>query len=660
MEVDGRPLTLPTGRPRELLVWLAANPGAHPRISVASAFWPEVADSTALASLRTALWSLRRSLGEAAHALRTEPTHVELGSEVWVDLRVARQLWKSGRPAEALSLADGEVAPGVVGEWADRLREDHRRMVLAMLEELAAVAEAVGDHVGAADLTRRQARIDGLSETVHRAYLTRLAAAGNFAAAAEVHSVFRRHLWEELRVVPSPATTALVDRLRAGTDRATEGHLASAGGLPPRLHFAEREPFVGRSTALGMLRDAWCAAHQQLAPALVLITGEAGIGKTRLAAHFAARLADRGTPVLFGAAAEDGLVPAEPFVEALGLDGAAPVAELIAAVHDRLSATVTAGGTTVLVLDDLHWADSVTFGVLRRVLRSIVGERLFVLGCYREPDERSSRVAAAVTELTGACMMVRILLTGLSAAETKALLQTNTDSTDDEAAVVHARTDGNPLFVSEMAAFLAAGDSGSGSAALPESVRQIVSGRMARCSPAAADLVATAAVAGPKSSTDLLRAAIPNSAVVTNDLVAPLEELLNTGLVVEPQPGALAFRHAVVRDAVYGALSLARRSELHRAVADALEAGHEEDGPHLLDIALHRCAATPTVGSDRAVADAERAAAWAVGQNAYDQAVVVLTRALEVAAPADRPRLRVRRAVAYQRLTHRVIDPADL
>src|SRR6187431_2544779 len=114
-------------RAAALLAWLALNPGLHPRSAVAARFWPDVLDESARASLRSALWALRRQLGDQANgALIATRDDVGLSDEVWVDVAEARRLRGEGLLDEALALADGELLPGLEDEWAYDARDEHR------------------------------------------------------------------------------------------------------------------------------------------------------------------------------------------------------------------------------------------------------------------------------------------------------------------------------------------------------------------------------------------------------------------------------------------------------------------------------------------------------------------------------------------------------
>ena len=628
-------------RAAALLAWLALNPGLHQRSAVAARFWPDVLDESARASLRSALWALRRQLGEDANgALVATRDRVGLGDDVWVDVGEAERLRAAGQLEEALALAEGELLPGLEDEWAFEARDEHRARTAAVLEQLAAAAEAAGDLRRAADLSRRAAALDPLSEEAHRSLMRRLAAAGDRAAALTAFSELRTRLLQTLRVGPSEETRRIAESLRAD---------APAERVPAQLRRIDTRLFVGRAGELGRL--AHLRDRHGEGVGIGLIAGEAGSGKTRLAARFAVETAAQGATVLYGCCAEQALVPYEPFADAVGESGldAADLEERFAGVlGDRL----------LLVLDDLQWADRATLALLSRLVRGPLAERLLVVGAYRE-DEANEPLFAAFADLRRNCVVERIELFGLGVEEMAALIggAFETSAAAAQARAIHARTGGNPFYARELARHVAEqprtsfGD-------VPEGIRDVVRARVERLSEDCADVLAAAAVLGESFGTPELEAVSGRSA---ETLAQTLDEAAAAGLIEHLGAGTHRFAHALTRDAVYAGLGASRRARLHRAAADALAARDGLDtGPQLAEIALHRCAGAAD-GSDveAAVELAERAADWALEQDAYEQAVTLLTRALKLLTDADverRRRITRTRAIAYARLTHALWD----
>lgn len=638
VEVDGEQRTPPPGRPLSLLAWLALNPGSHPRTAVAPRFWPDVLDTSSRGSLRSALWALRRALGDDAIVATRE--RIGLTPGTWVDVVEADRLAAEGRYEEALALSQGEIVPGLEDEWAHEARDRHRERTVALLEEVAAQAEQAGDPRRAVELTRRQAGLEPLSEEIHRTLMRRLDAAGDRGTALAEYAELRSRLLARLRIGPSAETETLAQALRTGA------RAAPTAPFPGRLLRADRAAFVGREQELSRIAAAWRKIQSGEGPAqVVLLAGEAGIGKSRLAARFAAEASGEGATVLYGACEEQSLLPFEPFVEALGGEPSDR-----REIEARL-AGAAAGAPLVLVLDDLHLADRNTLALLARVARGVAGERLLVLGTYRDADAVGTPLLTAIADLRRDCDVVRIAVEGLSVADVAKLLEGSVD-----ARRVHDRTDGNPFFVRELARHLAERSEVAGD--VPESVNDVVLARVGRLSRRSAEILGAASVLGVSFELPALEALVG-----ADDLLDALDEACAAGLVEEASGGRYRFAHALTRDVVYGSIGPSRRAELHRRAAAALEQVHGlEPGPELAAIVLHLFAGAHSEDGARAVELAERAAQWALERDAYEQAVMLLTPALAVLEDGDverRRRLTRARARAYVRLTHALIDMPD-
>jgi DNA-binding SARP family transcriptional activator len=634
VEVDGLAPHLPAGRPLSLLGWLALNPGLHPRAAIAGRFWPDVLDDSARASLRSALWALRRSLGSAA--LVANRDRVGLAEGTWVDVLEAERLRAEGRCEEALALYEGLLLAGLDDEWVLEARDAHRECVIATLETLAREADQAGDARRAVELTRKQATLEPLSESIHRSLLRRLEASGDRGAALAEYGELRSRLLTRLKTAPSAETQALADSVRRGSAA------APSAAFPGRLLRADRAKFVGRGNELARIGAAWRRVSSGGGTAqVVLLAGEAGIGKSRLAARFAAEAGASGATVLYGSCEEQALVPYEPFSEAVG--GKAPDR---AEIESRLAAAA-ATGPLVLVLDDLHLADRNTLSLLARVARGTAGERLLVLGAYRDADAVGTPLLGAIADLRRDCEVERVAVEGLSVDEVEVLLDGAAD-----ARRIHDRTDGNPFYIRELARHLAERRE---AADVPESVSDVVLARVGRLSAASAEALTAASVLG-----EMFQLTVLEHVLGANDLLDALDEAAAAGLIDDAAGGRYHFAHTLTRDAVYGGIGPARRADLHRRAAAALERVHGlEPSPELAAIALHLLESARPDDRSRAVELAELAAEWALERDAYEQAVTLLTRALAVLVDteaAERRRLTRRRAVAFARLTHALFD----
>ncbi len=238
LEVDGKQMELPASRrARSLLGLLALERRSHPRGQLAARFWPDVLDESARTSLRSALSALRRTLGADAdrYLLATREAVALAGpDEVWTDVGEFERLLAAGQLEDALELSDGELLADLDDDWIYERREELCARLVALLERMAAAAQAAGDLAAAIALTRRQATLDPLSEEAHRELIRRLAANGDRSAALTTYRRVADRFASELGIVPSPATRELVEHIRAGaTAAAAPTSPAPASGPPP-------------------------------------------------------------------------------------------------------------------------------------------------------------------------------------------------------------------------------------------------------------------------------------------------------------------------------------------------------------------------------------------------------------------------------------------
>jgi DNA-binding SARP family transcriptional activator/tetratricopeptide (TPR) repeat protein len=358
VEVDGEAATLPSSaKVRAVLAWLALHRGMQPRSAVAARLWPDVLDASARASLRSAIWALRRSLGDDdGRLLVATRDQVGLGGpgvDVWVDLLEFDRLVSDGHPEEALTLgSEAELLAGIDEEWVYAARDEHRQRLMVALAAAADAAEGRAEPATAIGFDRRRTQLDPLSEPAHRDLIRRLDAAGDRGAALTAYTRLRDRMRRELSLSPSPATRAAVDAIRAAAEpgegdgtvgagtpaeglarprpvsrrpaeagaaadhTAGNGHGERRGGVGDRVRALP--PLAGREDELGMLVDAWTRARGGAGGATML-QGEGGIGKTRLALELLAR-AESGGAVTAGCAALElgGAAPFGLWAELLG------------------------------------------------------------------------------------------------------------------------------------------------------------------------------------------------------------------------------------------------------------------------------------------------------------------------------------------------------
>jgi tetratricopeptide (TPR) repeat protein len=447
--------------------------------------------------------------------------------------------------------------------------------------------------------------------------------------------------------------------------------------------------FVGRAADLDELRrrvdDAVAGAGSVL-----LVAGEAGIGKTRLAEEAAAYAEAAGAGVRRGAGWEGGGAPAYwPWIQIvrahaahrdlgelarelgagapdilrltpeLADDGSlrAPAPDEPDGEHARFrmfdamaSFLRRAGGVQPLVvlLDDLHWADTASLLLLRFCIREARDARLLVLGTFRDVEvEPSSDTWRALAELQHDAPTLRI--GGLSPDEVRELLAPAIGPHEAQrlAADVHRRSGGNPLFVRELGRLLAGRPpEGLGSAAhVPDSIRAVLDRRLFKLPPECLEVLRIAAAAGEEFRADILVDACGRTRTETLEL---LDHAVRARLlVVRDVVGTrFAFTHALVRDALYEQLPLAERAVVHRRIGEALERAPGADPP-LGELAHHFLRADPPRGADYA----ERAGRRSLEQLAYEDAATHFARALEALhEPDDERRTRLWLALGEARL----------
>ena len=634
VEVAGVPLAVDTRKAVALLAYLAVTGRPASREALAALLWPEAGDEDARGALRRTLSVLKAAV---AGGLAIDRTAVSLDDDgLDVDVRVFRKALARARahghgpdlacPAclavldAAAALDRGDFMAGFAlrdsaafDEWQLAESEAHRRDLAGVLERLARGRLAGGTWEGAAVSARRWLDLDPLHEPAHRLLMATLARAGEPAAAIRQYRECVRILDAELGVAPLAETTELYEAIRAGqlhTDAAVHTEATRAPFVLAADDVAPTVPLVGRDEELRRFAET----NRAVGPdgRLLLIEGEPGIGKTRLAVTFGGTIRAAGGAVLEARAyAGEATIAFGPIVELLrtgfeGRDAAdrlravrpellAEVARLVAVpglaaevraagppdpygrvrLFDGLTEVVTAlvaGPVTGLVtIDDLQWADASTGEFVAYLARRLRGRPMVLLVTWRPeelPDDERDRVLETA-EREG--LAVRIVLDRLDRAEVAqvAIAALGTAATDGLVDALFAESEGLPLYVAEA---LATPRTAAGS--IPGGVHSLLRTRIGSVGEIGGQVLAAAAVIGRSFDLDTVRAASGRS---EDEAVVGVEELVRRGLVreVHAYDGdgvAYDFTHGRLRDVAYESLGLARRRQLHRRVAEALEA----------------------------------------------------------------------------------------
>jgi tetratricopeptide (TPR) repeat protein/transcriptional regulator with XRE-family HTH domain len=449
----------------------------------------------------------------------------------------------------------------------------------------------------------------------------------------------------------------------------TSGMVLGQHNPMPWTRSVARSPLIGREAELATL-CASLAAPAPSEPRIVLVAGEPGIGKTRLLAEVAERARAASWTTLYGRGYQlAGAPPYLPFIELFrahtrvtpnqdlraqfGTE-ASEVAVLLPELHERLPdlpaprvlapeyerfylfeaicdalegiARASAMGL-LLILDDLHWADTPTLHLLQHLGRRTAGPPMRVLLAYRTGDaDASPAFAETLAALAREGVRGPLVLPPLDAAQTATLVNTcaGVHVAATVSAAIQRTTQGNPFFVGEVVRHLQAQgqDLREATAAarvgMPELVRQTIGARLARLSPTTNELLRAAAILGAGFSLDIASRVSPLS---NDDALVAAEEALSAG-VLRAEGSALHFAHPLISDTVYESLSAVRRQRLHLAAARAIEHTHHTRlQQHVSALARHFRLGAQAAELNEAIGYAIQAGDAAVGVLAFEDAV---------------------------------------
>lgn len=677
-------MAIDSPRIQALLAYLLLHRGAPvSRQQLAYLFWPDSSDQQARTNLRQLLHRLRRELPEADRCLHIAGASLQWQSDAPVRLDVAdfeaalaaaseaTGAGVSDRALatlqEAVNLYHGDLLPDCYDEWVLAERERLRQHYVAALSQLTSLLESIEKYDQAITYARRLLAQDDLQEKGYRQLMRLYALAGNRAAALRVYHNCATVLERELGVAPGPETRQMYETLLAASAPARP-----VGGEPPALVVSSA--LVGRQQEWLALQQAWQAATERTH--VVLLAGEAGIGKTRLAEQFvqwAARqgiatatarcYAGEGSLAYAPIAAwlrSEALRPALATLDPVWLAEITRIVPELAAGRRELAPQEVAGESweqgrffealanpfvafgrpLVLCIDDLQWADRATIDWLAYYISSQSLPRHLIVGTVRQEEVVEGHPLSWLRWHLMAAGQVTELEVGPLGREETIELATKTAGRpleDGLAARVVRETEGNPLFVIEgvRMALASAGRNVTGTF-LPPRVRAVVEARLDQLSPPARDVAETAAALQSHFTYELLAAASAHSEV---KLVSALDELWHRRIVREVDEDAYDFSHAKIREVAYARLSPPRRQMLHRQLALALEKAHAADpGPASGQIAEQFLRA----GERRRALDYWiRAAEQAAGLYAYSEAERHYAQAITLASeqPAFHPRL---------------------
>ncbi|MEV7013220.1 BTAD domain-containing putative transcriptional regulator [Streptosporangium sp. NPDC051022] len=705
-DAGGRPVEIGTPKQRAVLAMLALDPGRIVSLDrLMDELWEGEAPSSATGTLQAYISLLRRALeperaprAPSKVLLTRAPGYLLAVAPVQVDL-VRFRTWAEdgrrelaqGRYGAAIRLLEQALTTWRGEPLAEFTGYEFAQPVVARLTELR--AQAVEDlfeaRLALGDGGACVADLEGLVEAhpyrerLWGLLVRALYRAGRQADALAALRRVRAVLAEELGIEPGAELRRLE---QAVFDQSPE--LDPAVPVP----VAERD---APETARGEYRGDLVARQAQMRRigerlagvrrgrgGVLLVTGEAGVGKTRLAQAAAEEAAARGLAVAWGRCAEDTGAPAFwPWLQVLrDLEGAVGTVGAVGAVgartatpagspagtavagalrmltgqelpanddpgaalfelHERVVAGLTSGDVPALVvLDDLHWADASSLRLLAFAAAELSRRPMLVLVTMRpEPGDEPEQLNATLATLSREPTTERMPLRPFTREEVSSYLSRHdlAGAGPDLAGVLHERSGGNPFYLGELLRLLGSEHRLDGTAlGIPEGVREVVGRRLARLPEPTGELLRSAAVLGRDIGFDALEAMTGTPA---EEVLFRLEPAVVTGLVVEV-PGGFDYRfsHALVRDTLYAGLGRLEQARLHLRAGEALESlPGGENTARLTSLAHHFAMAARVGGAAKAVRYAAAAAGEATARRAYDEAVRLWERALAL-APEDR------------------------
>ncbi|HEX6605902.1 MAG TPA: AAA family ATPase, partial [Chloroflexia bacterium] len=639
----------PTLKSQSLLAYLIlqrARP--QPRERLIGMYWPEHPEERARRSLTTALWHIRRCLPDDGLLSDTQQVQFNPALALWLDVdefraRAAQNNLDS--LAAAGRLYRGDFLDGFYDDWIVEERNRLLDVLVAALGRLAAGYEQAGAAGAALDAALRLLAQEPLQEEAHRLVMRAYCRLGRRGRALEQYERCRDELRQELDTDPAPETIALYRAILDGSFAA--GPVAPAGILPAAEPPARPAPgarhplegltpgrMVGREADLAAIAARWrdaCAGHG----GLLLIEGEAGVGKSRLVEEFARQVERWDLPVLRGRCFEfERSLPYQPFPDLMhtGLQlmapralaacppwalaeaarlapelaetaragaGTEPAPAALGAATDperlfegllRFFIALAAGKPLLIILDDLHWAGRSCLQLIHFLTRHIATQPILLAGTFR-PEALAPRhpLVALQRDLQteGLGAVQPLLPLPRAAVETMVReLSGNAEAAAPLAARLCDETEGNPFFLIELLrALVEAGvirvdpqtwqidlaRLGHAGRPLPAGVAQAIQARTAGLTTPAREALQYAAVLGQEFDFAALERMWGHGEEAT---LAALDQLLRRRMLLESS-GSLSrdysFTHKLIQEAVVAGLSRRTRLHLHALAAAALE-----------------------------------------------------------------------------------------
>ena len=610
-----------------LLAYLTLTNTSPTREQLFAFLWPESSQEAARKNLQNMFWQIRSLLSKRRDLIRIRSDgHVMLASDIWVDARTflhaAQQKFENDQQVtELLSLYRGQLLDGLTGidaasveHWILNERERFTQACLRLLTMRIETLHSTGAWAKMLEVAQQALAIDSLQEPLHRFAMLAYARLGQRAEALRQYEHLRVLLNVELGIAPLPETEALLDAIRRGTIAA----FSQAGRhITPQETFTPRLPFVGRRREREALNRLLQQMLERQQAQVVALTGELGIGKSRLWREWSAQLLANTTLVECHCLESTQTIPLAPFtrlvtdvfarphaphLESLWLAELSRLAPELKIQYPALPSPVSLppeqergrlfaaclhallalGKPPMLFfLDDLHWADQTTLDWLAYCLDHSKHLPLLCIIAYR-PQEVTETLDHLLATWERLGVLHQITVEPLSLEETATLIDAQAMPPAWKPTTLHTQSAGNPYYLGELLQ--------TEVGRIPPALSTLIQSRLSRLLPVARQMVQAAAILDPDIDIDLLRATSGRNEDETLDA---LDSLLETSFLREvdsaarhqeelyEQPISYMFSHPFVATILRESLSSIRRVALHRRAAETLVKRYAQQLPPL-------------------------------------------------------------------------------
>jgi DNA-binding SARP family transcriptional activator len=664
IEFNQQSVAVDTRKALALLAFLIVSGEPQSRDTVAAFLWPESDQTLARAALRRTLSTLRRALDKDMVDFGREVIALKPEAGLWCDVTAFRahlENYKNHNHAEdqvcmrcqaplteAAEIYRGDFLAGFslrdsveFDNWQFMQAEQLRRELSEVLDKLVLIHGTQRDYSAALEYARRWLSLDQLNEAAHRTLINLYALNGQRNAALHQYRECVRILDQELGVAPLEETTQLYEDVKENhvTELIIYKHLLGifpeqvpappnnlsypGGDLSPT---SDLIPLIGRSQELEQLKRIYEGIRQN--GFLIVLTGEAGIGKTRLAHEFLSQLQSRGTTNLSTQCyAGESNLTFSPLIDLLRqgiklsgdqkwwqgvnphmlsevsrllpelsdiipdlpssqlIDGPGAQSRFYEGICQTLEAMVAGPSPGILFIDNLEWADESTLDLLAYLTRRLKGRSLFLLVSWgTEPSPATTILEQMLNDAVLQDCGIHLNLSALSSDQAQELIEREVNNDEQFSPILLKRlveeSDGLPFFLVEYLQAIQRGEISTNLTEehwpVPSGLRSMLQTRFTSLSDTAAQILQAAAVIGRNFDSELLKSTSGRS---EEETIQGIEELLSRNLIrgVPAQGNSdLAtacydFRHEQIRELVLEDTSLVRGQLLHRRTAEALE-----------------------------------------------------------------------------------------